>query len=76
MMGSTLNVFSEYGKGSVFSFAVRQQVMGDEKVGDYQEAFRIATESKAGYKQSFTAVNARILVVDDTPLNISVFTSL
>ncbi len=76
MMGSTLNVFSEYGKGSVFSFAVRQQVMGDEKVGDYQEAFRIATESKAGYRQSFTAVNARILVVDDTPLNISVFTSL
>lgn len=76
LMDSTLKVTSEYGKGSVFSFDVKQKVIGDEKVGDYQEAFRIVTESKGGYQQSFIAPEARILVVDDTPLNISVFTSL
>lgn len=76
MMGASLNVESEYGKGSLFSFAVRQEVRGDEKVGDYQEAFSKAMESKDGYKQSFTAPEARILVVDDTPSNLSVFKSL
>lgn len=76
MMGSTLNVESEYGKGSVFSFAVRQEVRGTEPVGDYEEAFRHVMETKGRYTQSFTAPDARILVVDDTPLNLSVFTSL
>ena len=76
LMGSTLVVESEYGKGSVFSFAVRQDVRGTDKVGAYEEAFRIAMESKAGYQRSFTAPHARLLVVDDTPLNLSVFTSL
>ncbi len=76
MMGSSLQVESEYGKGSVFSFVVKQEVRGTEKVGDYEEAFRAAMESKGRYVQSFTAPDAKILVVDDTPLNLSVFTSL
>ena len=76
LMGSSLQVESEYGKGSVFSFAVRQDVRGTDKVGAYEEAFRIAMESKGGYKRSFTAPHARLLVVDDTPLNLGVFTSL
>ena len=76
IMGSTLEVESEYGKGSTFSFAVRQEIRGEGKVGEYEEAFRIVMESKGGYRQSFTAPDAKILVVDDTPLNLSVFTSL
>ncbi|WP_051233619.1 response regulator [Butyrivibrio sp. NC3005] len=76
MMDSNLEVFSEYGKGSEFSFAVRQGVMSNEKVGDYQEAYLLETELKKGYRQSFISPSSRILVVDDTPLNISVFISL
>ncbi len=75
-MGSSLKVESEYGKGSVFSFAVKQEVRGTDAVGEYEEAFRSAMESRGGYKRSFTAPAARLLVVDDTPLNLSVFTSL
>ena len=76
LMGSTLKVESEYGKGSVFSFDVRQDIRGTDKVGEYQEAFRIAMESRGGYKRSFTAPHAKLLVVDDTPLNLSVFKGL
>jgi signal transduction histidine kinase/FixJ family two-component response regulator/HPt (histidine-containing phosphotransfer) domain-containing protein len=76
IMGSSLEVESEYGKGSTFSFAVRQDVRGTDKVGEYEEAFRNAMESKGRYKRSFTAPHAKVLVVDDTPLNLSVFTGL
>ena len=76
LMGSTLRVESVYGKESVFSFAVRQEVRGTEKVGEFEEAFRVAMASKGRYRRSITAPSARLLVVDDTPLNLGVFTSL
>lgn len=37
MMGSRLDVESIYGQGSVFTFAIEQEVAGGETVGDYEE---------------------------------------
>ena len=76
LMDSSLQVESEYGKGSVFSFAIRQGRKGAEKVGEFKDASRVAAEAKGGYEQSFTAPSARVLVVDDTALNLSVFAGL
>ena len=76
MMNSRLGVQSEYGKGSVFSFELKQRVVKWEPVGNYEEAFRRSVAERKKYREKFTAPDARILVVDDTPMNLEVFVSL
>lgn len=76
MMGSRLEVESEYGKGSVFSFGVAQRVVKWEPVGSLEEALRRSLSERTGYHEKFTAPDAQILVVDDTPMNLEVFVSL
>jgi len=76
MMGSHLEVESEYGKGSVFSFELEQKVVKWEPIGDFQEAFKRASSERINYQEKFTAPDARVLVVDDTPVNLTVFASL
>ena len=76
LMGSSLDVKSEYGKGSAFSFSVKQKVVKWEPVGDYEAAFRRSVAERKIYREKFTAPDAKVLVVDDTPVNITVFKSL
>ena len=76
MMGSHLNVESEYGKGSEFSFGVMQVVKNSEPIGDYREVFKSLADKQNNYVPQFTAENARILVVDDLMVNLVVFKEL
>lgn len=76
MMGSRLEVSSVYGEGSDFSFEVKQKVINWEPIGDFNETYIRSLESIEKYRVSFTAEDARILVVDDTPINLSVIRSL
>ena len=76
MMGSHMEVESEYGKGSTFSFALVQGVKSWNPVGDYEETFKRSVSERQSYRERFTAPYARLLVVDDTPVNLSVFKSL
>ncbi|MBQ9384903.1 MAG: response regulator [Ruminiclostridium sp.] len=76
MMNSELTVESEYGKGSVFSFVLKQRVVKWEPVGDYEAAFRRSVTERKKYRETFTASDARLLVIDDTPMNLEVFTNL
>ena len=74
MMGTKLSVESEYGSGSDFYFTFVQDVVGPELIGDFEE--RIRKKNKKVSETSFTAGDAKLLVVDDTPVNILVFTNL
>ena len=76
MMGSQLKVESVYGEGSVFSFDLEQEVVKWDPVGDYEEAFKRSLKERHGYHERFTAPEADVLVVDDTPVNLTVFSSL
>ncbi|MCR4786972.1 MAG: response regulator [Lachnospiraceae bacterium] len=76
MMNSSLNVNSEYGIGSDFSFDLVQGVTGWEPIGDYEETFKRTMELKEEERKSFTAKDARILVIDDNSVNLLVFASL
>ncbi len=76
MMGSHLEVESEYGKGSVFSFELEQGVKSWEPVGSYEDAFRRSVSERQKYRERFIAPYAKVLVVDDTPVNLTVFQSL
>ena len=75
-MGSHLEVESEYGKGSEFSFKLKQQVVKWDPIGDYEEVFKRSVSERRNYREKFTAPHAKILVVDDTPVNLLVFKSL
>ena len=76
MMGTSLKVESVYGTGSTFSFRLQQKVIKWEPLGDYEAAHRASLLSMKKYKEKFTAPEAHILVVDDTPMNLTVFRGL
>lgn len=76
LMGSRLEVKSEYGKGSEFSFAVQQEVAKWDEIGDITARFRDKASGRQEYRELFHAPKARILVVDDTEMNLTVITSL
>ncbi len=72
-MGSRLMAASEYGKGSVFSFRLSQKVVDWSPIGDFSNLYREAEEE---YRETFHASRARILVVDDMRLNLTVIKGL
>lgn len=75
LMESKLQVESIYGKGSVFSFTLRQRIIDDSPVGNLEK--RIARQAaEYSYQAAFTAPEALILVVDDNALNRRVFRNL
>ncbi|MBQ8031471.1 MAG: response regulator, partial [Butyrivibrio sp.] len=76
LMDSKLEVNSEYGKGSVFSFVISQKVISWDKVGDFAQRVKESKGDTHGYKESFQAEGARILVVDDTRTNLTVIEGL
>ncbi|WP_049946329.1 ATP-binding protein [Butyrivibrio sp. WCD2001] len=76
LMGSRLEVESKYGEGSEFSFTITQKVIKDEPIGDYMDAYKRAVIDKEKYHEKFTAPEAKVLVVDDTPMNLTVVEGL
>ena len=76
MMGTSLKVSSVYGKGSTFSFAIKQTVIKWEPLGDYETAYKKTLEGRDKYREKFKAPNVKVLVVDDNQMNLVVFTSL
>ncbi|WP_051205696.1 response regulator [Butyrivibrio sp. FC2001] len=76
LMGSELKVKSEYGMGSEFSFDIVQGVKKSEPIGDYMETYKKALIEQIKYHERFVAPDARVLVVDDTPINLDVFEGL
>ncbi len=74
MMDGSITVRSEYGKGSTFTISLPQTVLSDEPVGDIKEKFENALDGKKTYHESFRAPTARVLIVDDTRMNLIVVT--
>lgn len=75
LMDSMLNVKSRYGKGSTFSFELKQKIIDKTPIGDFKERIK-AVENNSDYKPIVFAPNAHILVVDDNEMNRKVFISL
>ncbi|MCR5322451.1 MAG: response regulator [Lachnospiraceae bacterium] len=75
MMGSKLEVQSVYGKGSIFSFYLKQKIVNREP-GDYSKASSVDPDSGRDYKEKFIAPGAKVLIIDDNAVNLVVFTSL
>ena len=76
MMDSTVQVESVYGEGSEFFFDLKQKVVKWDPVGEFETAYRRFVSEREEYKVSFVAPGARVLVVDDSEVNLKVFASL
>ena len=76
LMGSKLSVKSKYGKGTIVSFSVEQEVVKWEEIGSCAERFNEIRNAEYTYHELFHAPGARILVVDDTEMNLTVMASL
>ncbi len=74
LMGGTLVCESVYGQGSDFILTVSQKIIDKTPIGIFMEH---DTNAAAGpYVPQFIAPDADILVVDDTPMNLSVIRGL
>ena len=76
MMGTKLRVESVYGKGSTFSFDIEQKIIKAEPMGDFSENYRRSLQNHKEYHEKFTAPDAKILIVDDTVMNLTVVKGL
>ncbi|MCR5279429.1 MAG: response regulator [Lachnospiraceae bacterium] len=74
LMGGKLWCESVYGEGSEFIFTLKQKIVDSAGIGVFIE--ESPEGGKSGYKPSFIAPDADILVVDDTPMNLNVIKGL
>lgn len=71
MMGGSITVTSESGKGSVFTASIPQKVVSRAPIGNLSHSHSHHSSLQA--QSAFIAPNAHILVIDDVPMNLKVF---
>lgn len=76
MMGSELEMESVYGQGSLFYFDLVQTVLGEEPMGNLNDLYQKRLSQEQKYRESLTAPDARVLVVEDNAMNQKVVKSL
>ncbi len=76
LMEGNINVDSEYGKGSTFTVFIPQKVVDNVPIGDYEQSVRKKGRKKENAKTHFTAKDAKVLVVDDNAMNLTLMKAL
>ena len=75
LMGDDLHVDSVYGRGSTFWFTVSQKVVDATPIGEFTEEEPEESEDDS-YVPALIAPEARVLVVDDSDMNLTVIRGL
>lgn len=75
LMGGDINVDSIYTKGTIFTIIIPQDVVESSPIGQV-DLMQMSGDVSEKYKPVFEAPEARILVVDDNPMNLMVTSKL
>ena len=75
-MEGSISVDSKYGKGSTFTVLIPQKVVDKTPIENVEEAVRKLRNENMKPGQRFVAPRARILVVDDNKMNLTVIGAL
>ncbi len=75
-MEGSISVDSKYGKGSTFTVVIPQKVVDKTPIENVEEAVRKLRNENMKPGQRFVAPRARILVVDDNKMNLTVIGAL
>ncbi len=76
LMNGTIDVQSEYGKGSCFTVKLQQQIIDETPMGKLDQKHKESVAEKAAENEPLDIPNAKILVVDDTEINLKVIKAL
>ena len=76
LMNGTIDVQSEYGKGSVFTVTIPQKIIGKKRMGDFAARRKEHVSVAESGKSTFKAPGKRVLMVDDVKMNVLVFKGL
>ncbi len=72
LMDGEITVNSIYTKGSDFSVRLKQKIASEKKIGDLQISNISSGAKESHFEHSFHAPGARILIVDDSEMNLQV----
>lgn len=75
LMGGSISVESEFGKGSVFHVEIPQTIIKDCPIGEFCERMNPVAQVEK-QEESLIAPEGKILVVDDVYMNLKVFSGL
>ena len=72
MMNGAIDVESVYHEGTTFTITIPQKIVSGEPVGDFKAKYEQSIRDSHVKEEIFTAPEAKILIVDDTRVNILV----
>jgi CheY-like chemotaxis protein len=73
MMNGSINVQSVYQRGSLYTVKIPQAIVDKTPIGTVDLTYSTVTSN---YKESFTAPDAKLLVVDDNQINLTIVKGL
>ncbi len=76
LMQGNISVDSVYGKGSTFTVFLPQKVIDKAPIGDYEKSIRKTRKERENAESHFTAPEAKVLVVDDNAMNLTLVKAL
>ncbi|MCH5257815.1 MAG: response regulator [Lachnospiraceae bacterium] len=76
LMNGDIEVESEYQKGSTFTVTIPQKILDSETTGDFEQVLNRHMSGEEQRQEGFEAPEAKVLVVDDNNVNLSIFESL